>query len=424
MISNLTQSQVKDVHMGLNQPELEYQKPPKPNRPLRVLFLHATRDESNEYKVHKNLAENVDPDYVDAMFLWQSATHDPSANVFPQLARENRVFHYDFGRNMNLPQRPSHLQRGMMVVGRTPGAFLKIRKHIREFKPDVIYTTQQHHEVFLAHQASRLFNIPHVIHICYEVGPWLGKNTLNIIQNNDHVIGSCKFVQETAIGQGVPRENTEHIHHIADTRIYDIPHNGDKLRKELDLPLDTPIITSAARLDDGKGFPLLLEAFSKVLPAVPNARLLIVGDASAGTDFDQVIYNKAKELDLGDKVRFLGFRDDLPEIFAGTDIFALPLLADAVSLVFLGAMVARIPCVSIDSGSVPEVVLHDKTGFVSKPGDPDQLAANIVKLINNPDLAKEMGEAGRVYALNHFSAENISNWWLDILFRRFGHLTQ
>lgn len=403
---------------------MEYKKPPKPTRPLKVLFLHATRDESNEYKVHRRLAENVDPDYVDSMFIWQEATHNPAKNVVPELSREERVFHFDFGRNMNLPRRPSRLERAGMVASRFPKAWETVSKHIRRFQPDIIYTTQQHYEVFLAHRLSKKFNIPHVIHICYEVGPWLGKRTLKIIKNNDHVIGSCRFVQETAIREGVPEENTEHIHHIAAVDAFDIPPCPEYLRNELNLPLDTKLITAAARLDKGKGFPLLLEAFAKVVVSEPKARLIIVGDGSPGTNFDGIIFQKAKQLNLDDTVHFLGFRNDLPQIFASSDLFALPLEADAVSLVFLGAMVASLPCVSINSGSVPEVVLHNKTGLISEPGDADALAANLLTLLQDTNLAKKMGKAGRQYVLEHFNAENITNWWTSILMRRFGEKVQ
>jgi glycosyltransferase involved in cell wall biosynthesis len=397
-------------------------KPPRPARPLRVLFIHSSRNEANEYKVHTLLAENVDPDYVDSMFVWQSTAHDRSADVTPQLPRSDRVYHYDFGRTFTLPQAPSHRQRGVMTISRYPLNFLRLVRHIRSFRPDILYTTQQRHEVYLANQLSRIFKIPHVIHICYEVGPWLGDRTFPTIIANDHLIGSCAFVQQSAIDQGARPEATRHIHHIADQAGFTDQHDPSAVRDELGISATTPLITSAARLDEGKGFILLLDAFARVLESIPDAHLVVVGEPSQGSTFDADIRERAAELELGESVHFLGFRRDLPSIFAGSDLFALPLEADAVSLVFLGAMLSGLACVSIDSGSVPEVVLDGTTGLVSDQDDPEALSRNIVRLLEDDELRNRFGENGRRYATEHFGAENITTWWLEILYGWFGHL--
>jgi glycosyltransferase involved in cell wall biosynthesis len=402
----------------------EHSKPARPPRPLRVLFIHSSRSESNEYRVHQLLAESADPDHVDSMFVWQSSTVDPANNIVPQLARPDRVFHYDFGRDVGLPVAPSHRRRGLMTISRLPAGMWRVARRIRAFKPDVLYTTQQRHEVFVAHQMARLFRVPHVIHICYEVGPWLGDRTYKTILANDHIIGSCQFVQDSVTKRGVPVERTEHIHHVADANTYDVPHDDRYLRDELGFDDDSPIIVSAARLDEGKGFVLLLEGFALLLRDMPKARLVIAGVPSQGTNFDVAIHAKVRELGLEDAVRFVGHRGDLPQVFGGADLFALPLESDAVSLVFLGAMMARLPCVSIRSGSVPEVVLDGQTGLLSDPNDPAGLATNMRTILSDGELATTMGERGREYATTHFSPENISNWWLEILFRRFGHLVQ
>lgn len=399
---------------------VRHELPEPPDRPLRILFIHSTRHDANEYKVHRLLAESIDPAYVDAMFVWQTNELDRTTDVTPDLSRPGRVHHMDFGRTFDQPEPVPRWRRGAMTVGRYPLAVLRIARMIRSFRPDVLYTTQQRHEVFLAHQLASVFRLPHVIHVCYEVGPWLGERTLRTIVDNDHIIGSCDFVRRSAIEQGARTEATCYVHHIADVEEFLTDEDPGALRRELGVSPDTPIVTAAARLDDGKGFPLLVEAFATVLASRPDARLVIVGEASQGTSFDRVIRQRVEQLGIGDSVEFLGFRDDLPSIFAGSDIFALPLLADAVSLVFLGAMLKELPCVSIRSGSVPEVVLHGTTGLVSEPGDPAALAANLVRLIDDRSLRKALGRNGRTYATEHFSAENISAWWWNELDRWFG----
>ncbi len=387
-------------------------------KPLRVLFLHATRNRANEYTVHLRLARQVNPGVVDCYFIWQATTHDPRQHEVINLP-EGKTYFWDFGRNVDLEPRPSKLKRAWMMLSRLPGSLSFLFRKIREIKPDVIYTTQQRYEVVLGRMLSHLFGIPHLIHICYYIGPWLGKLTYHIICTNRHLFASCDFVRQTGLDAGIPPEHIETMHHMANIKSYDIPKQREWLRQEFGWTPDTPVIVGAARLDAGKGFLRLVEAFKRVHEQMPEARLLICGEASPGTYHDALIRARVGEYDLDDAVTFAGFRDDLPRIFAGMDIFCQPMEHDASSLVFLGAMAASVPVVAVRSGSIPEVVEDGETGLLSEIGDHDALANNLLRVLRDPELAKRLGESGRVRVEQYFGPHAIERAWTEKLYRRF-----
>lgn len=387
-------------------------------KPLRVLFLHATRNRANEYTVHRRLARQADPNLVESYFIWQASTHNPRLHDELKLP-PGRSFFWDFGRNVDLQPKPSRLRRGLMVLGRMPASLLYLYRKIREIRPDVIYTTQQRYEVFLGRLFSRVLGIPHLIHICYYIGPWLGILTYRIIRSNEHLFASCDFVRQTGLDAGIPAEHIETMHHMADIELYDIPKQREWLRLEFGWTPDTPVIVGAARLDEDKGFLRLVEAFKRVHDAMPEARLLICGEPSPGTNHDENIRAKVRSYNLGDVVAFAGFREDLPRIFSGMDVFCQPMQHDASSLVFLGAMAAGIPVVAVKSGSIPEVVVDGKTGLLSELGDHDALAENILRVLRDPELARRLGEAGRLRVEQVFGPQTIARTWTEKMLRRF-----
>lgn len=392
------------------------------NKPIRVLFLHTTWHHTSEYNVHRLLAENVDPDLVDCFFIWQTHTQNHSKNESANLAQSNRNFYYDFGRDMSLKPKPAKWKRALMMLFRFPFALLFLIGKIRKIQPSIIYTSQQWYEVFFAKLLSFLFHVPHFIHISYPVGDWLGESTLKTILRTPNLIACSEFVRQTALDMGVAPEQIDTLLHGADVKIYTVARNPEWLRKEFDLPENAAVIVTAARLDPGKGYTSLLRAVAKVIEKNPTVHLIACGAGTTGTGYDEHIKQLATQLNLDGKVVFSNYRDDLPKIFAGSDIFCLPTKEDALPLVFLGAMASRLPVVGVYSGGVPEMVSHEESGLLSEPEDVDTLAENLMLLLENKDLAKKYGERGREDALNKFNPLVISSEWANLLYRRLNML--
>ncbi len=386
---------------------------------MRVLFLHATWHTTSEYKVHQLLAENVDPQEIDPYFIWQDSAHNYGATTICASGEAKDIYYWDFGRDMTIMPKPPKVKRALMMLFQLPNSLRFIAQKVRETKADVLYTSQQSYEVILADLIARWFNIPHVIHISYPVGPWLGLYTLSVIRKNKYLIACSDYVRQSALDAGIAPEQIQTLVHGADVREYAIAKDGLALRQMFNWPADTPVVTVAARLDPFKGYELLLDAFVQVHQTMPQARLLVCGEATIGTTHDQVIKQKVIDLGLEEVVHFAGFRRDLAQILAGSDVFCLPTENDALPLVFLAAMAAGLPTVACDSGGVPEMVIDGETGYLSALDDANGLANNILRLLQDPQLAKTMGAAGKLRALTYFDPKRIAHRWTQIMQRWF-----
>ncbi len=383
---------------------------------MRLLFIQAALDSSPEYGVHRLLADNAPTDQVECFFISQTTTN-------PQLLAEQSQldptynFWWDFGRDLSLTPKPSKPYRAWLMANRLPGSLRFLAQKIDQIRPDVIYTCQQRYDLRLVSLLRPFYKQPHLIHIQYPVGPWLGKHAVKTILKTPYLLGVSQFIQDGAIASGVPPQNIDYMLHPADLQHYNLAKNRLRLREEWGWEPNTPVILAAARLDPSKGYMLLLDGFARVQREMPQARLLICGKTSMDGGYDLKIKQRVHDLGLSDKVAFAGHRYDLPDLFAGADLFCLPTEDDACPLVFLFAMAAGLPTVAIQSGAVPELVYHGETGLLSEPGDATTLADHLLKCLQDPELAAKMGEAGRTRALRDFNPADVAAHWVKLVQR-------
>lgn len=382
---------------------------------MKLLFIHAEDASRAEYDVHRLLAEHADPDRVDCFFMWQDHTYDRSKNHPPRLRYSERTLFWDFGRNMALAPKPSKLQRGLLMARRLPISLVALIAVARRIKPDALYTSQARYDVALARFLSALLRIPHIIHIHYNVGPWLGRDVLHALRNTPHLLAVSEFIRQGAIQAGVAPEHIHTLLNPADLSRFMVPRDRRTVRDEFGWPLDTPLIVAAGRLDPSKGHMLLIEAFAQVHATLPHARLLICGEHSMGFQYDRVLKQRVAELNLEHAAVFAGNRRDLPVIFAGADMFCLPTEKDPCPLVFLEAMTAGVPAVACRSGGVPELVMHGETGLLSEPGDTDALAHHLRCLLQHPDEARRIGGVGGRWAQTYFAPQVVAARWAELL---------
>lgn len=195
-------------------------------------------------------------------------------------------------------------------------------------------------------------------------------------------------------------------------------HRTRDLRKSLNLPSDAPIIGFVGRLNVQKGIVYLLEAFKKVAAGHENAHLLMAGQG----DLDATIRAFAKVNRLTERIHILGFRKDTPDIMRTIDMLALPSLWEGFGIVLIEAMAAGKPCVTTQISSMPEIVVHEKTGYVVPPKDAVQLADAISKLIQNPYLAKMMGENGKKVVDEKFTLNRMIDDYESLFFHQIVNL--
>jgi glycosyltransferase involved in cell wall biosynthesis len=158
-----------------------------------------------------------------------------------------------------------------------------------------------------------------------------------------------------------------------------------------------PSILTLARLIKNKGLSYLISA--AVL--VPEAVFVVVGEGHDRGLFEA----EAEALGVADRVKFLGQRDDIPDLLRDCDLFILPSLHEGLPISVLEAMAAGKPVIATAIGGIPEVVVRGQTGLLVPPADPPALAKAIRTLLGDPILARDLGTAGRARVQREFSAE-------------------
>lgn len=188
-------------------------------------------------------------------------------------------------------------------------------------------------------------------------------------------------------------------------------HNGvdfDSIRTEVDLSVKRRelginetdrIIGTAARLEGIKNLPMMLRAFKRVLGAQPDALLLIAGTGSE----EGSLKSLASEMGIADRVRFLGLRFDLAEIYPLFEVFLLTSYTEGISITLLEAMANGVPAVVTNVGGNSEVVINGDTGMLVSSDDDSDLAAKILVLLNSPERAQWMGERALERVVTDFS---------------------
>jgi glycosyltransferase involved in cell wall biosynthesis len=173
-------------------------------------------------------------------------------------------------------------------------------------------------------------------------------------------------------------------------------HQIDVIEKKqaLGLPSNGFIVGFVGWLLPIKGPMHLLQAMAQVWREHPRATLVFVGKG----DLDVDLRAMALELEAEDRVKFLGWRDDIEEIMQIFDLLVLPSLNEGMGRVVVEAMAAGKAVVASNVGGIPDLVKHQQTGILVPPADEDALAGAIERLVENPDQATKMGSMGRYHS--------------------------
>ncbi|NGO68115.1 glycosyltransferase family 4 protein [Streptomyces boncukensis] len=176
---------------------------------------------------------------------------------------------------------------------------------------------------------------------------------------------------------------------------------GDAVRARLGLS-DRPVVVCVSRLVPRKGQDTLIQAMPRVLSAVPEAVLLIVGGGPYRADLERM----AADRGLTDAVRFTGPVpwEELPAHYGAGDVFAMPcrtrragLDVEGLGIVYLEASATGLPVVAGDSGGAPDAVLDGETGWIVRGGRPRESADRVIELLRDPELRARMGARGRAW---------------------------
>lgn len=193
----------------------------------------------------------------------------------------------------------------------------------------------------------------------------------------------------------------------------DLNRFGQTRPSEQDDPHRPLTILFVGRLDKRKGFPTLLEAFLKLKPAYPQARLQVVGPFNSK---ESEYYQKIAQTRQVTDIDFVGYvsPEKLPAFYQQADIFCAPSIGfESFGIVLLEAMAAGLPIVASNIAGYRTVLTEGREGWLTPPGDPEAIVHALGRLLDQPRLRQTMGQQGRVTA-SRYDWEHLADEILEV----------
>ena len=278
----------------------------------------------------------------------------------------------------------------------------RLVSEIRAFRPDVIHTHTAKAGV-LGRVAARMAGggaqVIHTHHGHLLHGYFGPMKTRALIQAErslsritDTLVTVGAQVRDDLLGAGIGRAEQYRVVYSG-VRLAQLPAR-EQARAELGLALDRPVVSMIGRLTRIKRPDRFLKTATSVLRTNPDTQFLVAGWGDEG--------EQLRASASGLPISVLGWRDDLERLLAATDIVLLTSDNEGTPLSLVQAGLAGIPSVATDVGSVHEVIERDVTGLLA-PADPEALAGQLRRLLDDAGLRAQLGEAARSFAARRFS---------------------
>lgn len=219
---------------------------------------------------------------------------------------------------------------------------------------------------------------------------------------------SAKLVWKTVV---LTKADEQSYRKYVNSDIVCIP-NFSPIRFQKKSKIESNILLAVGRLENQKGFDLLLQAWRKIFPSASNWELHIVGSGSLKSS----LVKQAEILDIKDSVIFKEATKDIANVYQQASCLVMSSRFEGLPMVLIEAKMAGLPCVSFDCPNGPAEVIRDGIdGYLVPAEDVDALASRLIELLNNRNMLKKMGELAYEDACRRFSAEAIEGKWKNLL---------
>lgn len=195
-----------------------------------------------------------------------------------------------------------------------------------------------------------------------------------------------------------------------DTKRFHPGHDGMNLRRELGLEEDAKVVGMAGRFQRVKGHHIFQAMADRVLREMPATQFVIAGDDAFGAAADQryreeILERAAASELLNKRLHYVGFREDIENVYAAADVIVCPSLFESYGKANLEAMACGKPVVSSRRGGPSETVIDGVTGYLVDSGAAEAMAVQVARLLEDEPLRARMGAAGRQHVETSFSIE-------------------
>ncbi|HYG77554.1 MAG TPA: glycosyltransferase family 4 protein [Planctomycetota bacterium] len=296
-------------------------------------------------------------------------------------------------------------------LNRDVRAYMQIKEIMRSIAPAIVHTHSSKAGI-LGRQAAFQLDVKNILHTPH-VFPFQWSSGLKrrvFLGMERHAARQCRKIlcvgesqRADAIEQRVaPAEKLEVVRNGIELPELPVASERERLRAELGLAADKPVIGMVARLAPQKGVGIFVRAAASVAKKHPEVVFVVVG----GGPLEPEMKARAAELQLTpERFRFLGHRQDAERLYPAFDIVALSSLYEGLPYVLLEAMSWGVPVVATDVLGSRDVVADGETGFLAKPNDPAHIASRICVLLEDRPFLRRCAEAARKRVQEEFSLQ-------------------
>jgi len=281
-------------------------------------------------------------------------------------------------------------------------AILRLANGMKRFKCQLVHCHDAH-SVAVASAAASLAKVPLRV-ISRNVDFPIKKNFLSQMKytkNVDVIIAVSQGIEDVLVEGGIDPTLIKVIPDGIDYSPFEEAASSQYLRRELNFGPDDFLVGIVAHLADHKGHKYLIKATEILKEKAPPIRVIIVGEGPLRMELDKLV----KQTHVEDMVFFLGFREDVPQILASLDLFVLSSYLEGMGSSILDAMASQLPVVATRAGGIPEVVVNGETGLLVPPKSPAALAKAILRIYEDRELGRRLGQKGYEVVHQKFSAE-------------------
>ncbi len=301
-----------------------------------------------------------------------------------------------------------------------------LRRLLRHVQPDIVHTHSSKAGI-VGRAAAWKEHVPGVVHTIHGL-PFHPRNSALVnrlyvgleryaAKRCHRLIGVTQAMEAEFLARGIGRPGQfVTIPSGMDVAEFDVPpETRQRVRRELGIPDEAPVVGIIARLDKLKGQEDLLDILADLRARFPAVRLLMVGE---GWDGDNLRARVARE-GWQKQVIFTGLLppERIPGVVAAMDVHALPSYQEGQPRTMVQALLGGVPVVGYDAGGIKDVCLDGQTGRLVPLGYRPGLAQAILGLLGDADLRRKLGEQGRAFARTHYDS-SIMTHQLEEVYRQ------
>jgi len=217
------------------------------------------------------------------------------------------------------------------------------------------------------------------------------------LNDNKRILAVSEFSKNQISKYWLPGKRQKFIHYIYNFSNLENNFSGSKIKGKKDIQTVLTIGHVRTYKNPDRWFSVALQTIEKY---TGDVEFLWAGEG----DLFDYYRNKIKKANIS-KIKFLGFQENVAELYNQSDIYFQPSLMESHGIAVVDAMMMGLPCVVSNAGGLPESVSHEKTGYIVDPNDTDTMVEKILNLLEDENVRKSMGEAGKERYKIKFSQE-------------------